>query len=127
MFQIPYGIQSSTTAIIGAEIGAGRVNTAKRYYKSIQVLGLFVNGLMLSLQFVFRRQILSIFTNNEEIINIGADMMWFSIIVNGLDFQQGLLYGVIKALVKQKCAAILNFISCNVLALPLSYLCAFHF
>ena len=53
-------------------------------------------------------------------------MMWFSIIVTGLDFQQAMLYGVIKALVKQKCAAYLNFISCNVLTLPLSYLFAFY-
>ena len=76
---------------------------------------------------MFRRQILSIFTTNQEIIDIGAGMMWFSIIVNGLDFQQAMLYGVIKALAKQKCASYLNLISCYVLALPLSYLCAFYF
>lgn len=54
-------------------------------------------------------------------------MMFFSIIVNALDFQQGMLYGVIKAIDRQKCAAYLNFISCNVLALPLSFCCAFYF
>ena len=35
MFMLPYGIQSSTTALVGAEIGAGRVSTAQQYYKLI--------------------------------------------------------------------------------------------
>ena len=35
MFQVPYGIQSSTTALIGAEFGAGNVNTAQQYCKFI--------------------------------------------------------------------------------------------
>ena len=43
MFQIPFGIQCTATAIIGAKIGSGSIKEAQIYYRAIMTLSFFWN------------------------------------------------------------------------------------
>ena len=95
---IAYGIQSSSTAIVGAHIGAGRIETAKLYYKSILSLSSIILAIELTLLLNFRKEIFSFFTKNDDILNVGLSATIFTIIVISQDFIQGVLYGTIKAL-----------------------------
>lgn len=67
MFMIAYGIQSSSCAIVGAHIGAGRIESAKLYFKSILALSSIILVIELILLLTFRKEIFTFFTENEDI------------------------------------------------------------
>lgn len=54
------------------------------------------------------------------------DIIIVVLIVIAMDFQQGALYGALKALGQQSTAMYINIVTYYVLVIPLSYYFAFH-
>ena len=66
-----------------------------------------------------------VFTSQESVSRLAHDIMVVIIIVIALDFQQGALYGPLKALGQQTNAMFVNFVTYYVFVIPLAYLFAF--
>lgn len=60
-------------------------------------------------------------------LKYGTEAMVFTSVVICQDLIQGVLYGVIKALARQKCAAYINFVTFYVVTIPLSLYFGFRY
>ena len=80
-----------------------------------------VDVIEMAILFTFSKSIVLIFTNIEVIQEITNDNIWLLVMVATLDFIQGSLCGIIKALDLQTQAMFVNLVTYYVLALPIGY------
>ena len=74
---------------------------------------------------IFNYQIIRLFTYQEEIINVGAKLIYVTAIFIIFDAFQGCLAGTILAMGKQKLGSIINLVSYLAIMIPLSYFLGF--
>jgi len=70
------------------------------YYRALMTLSFFWDIGQLCVLFFLQEYLIGIFTSNKEIFMCAEDVVWLITIVIALDFIQGVLYGVIRALEK---------------------------
>ena len=85
-----------------------------------------MNCLELIIFYFIRDQFILIFTTQEHLLRITDRIILVILIVIAMDFQQGALYGPLKALGQQTNAIYVNIVTYYVLVIPLSYYFAFH-
>lgn len=124
-FQVPYGIQQAGCALVGEKIGAGEVHEAKQLQKLLTTFASFVNCLELIFFYFVRDSFILIFTTQRELIELTDAIIYVVLIVIAQDFQQGALYGTLKALGQQTNSMYINIVTYYVLVIPLSYYFAF--
>lgn len=73
-----------------------------------------------------RGKFIVIFTSQPELLEITDHIILVVLIVIAQDFQQGALYGVLKALGQQTKSMYINVVTYYVLVIPFSYYFAFH-
>lgn len=98
VFLIPGGIQQAGCALIGSKIGAGKVQEAKELESIYNKFSIFVNCLELTLLYLIGDNLILLFTTDKSVMSRTNNLMMVMIIVIALDFQQGALYGSLKAL-----------------------------
>ena len=69
-----FGIAAAT--LLGHSFGAGKPGLAKRYFWRIATWGIGVSFFTSLMMFLFNAQLMSIFTNSREIIELGAFYLW---------------------------------------------------
>ena len=121
MFSIPCGVQQSTCAIVGAQIGAGNVPRAKQFHWSIFKMMLIFNSIEFILVFSNRMSLYSIFTNSVEVKEHFSHIVSVTLMVMWQDFYQTMLCGTIKAIGRQGYAAYINFVTYYVIIIPLAF------
>jgi len=77
--------------------------------------------------FLLRKYFITIFSEDLGVIDITNQIIWIVLIVIVQDLLQWTLAGTIKALAKQNAAAIINFVTYDVLVIPLSLLFVLKF
>lgn len=127
MFQVPYGIQQASCALIGHAIGDENVPLGRRIYKCVMIFTVLADIIEWSLLYYFRKYFCSVFTSEDELLKMFEKTVWIVLIVIAMDFQQGVLCGPIKALGRQHIAAYINFVTYYILTIPLAYFFAFKF
>jgi Na+-driven multidrug efflux pump len=65
LIAIPFGLSYAATAIIGMEIGSGRVEQAREYAKIIRLIAITTGILVSTFLFFGGDLIASLFTNNK--------------------------------------------------------------
>lgn len=70
------------------------------YYRAVMTLSFFWDISQLCLLFFLQEHLIALFTSNEKIIKCTEEVVWLVTVVIALDFCQGVLYGVIRALEK---------------------------
>jgi Na+-driven multidrug efflux pump len=83
-------------------------------------------SLDLSILFSMRKQLVKMFTYQEELRQLTSTLAWGMILFHGMDFLQGVQCGIIKALNRQKYAAYINFVTYYVIIVPLAYFMCFY-
>ena len=91
MFMVPMGIQSAACAVIGEQIGAKRVDLARKYFN---LMCLITTVLLIFVEAVFffgKRHIVRIFTEDEAVANLAESCVYIIMIAFIPDIIQGSL------------------------------------
>ena len=76
---------------------------------------------------IFRVELIELFTHQQQIVEIGSQLMIISAIFIIGDYMQGCLAGTILAMGKQRSGSIINLVSYILIMLPISYILGFSF
>ena len=98
-----------------------------RYYRYFLKYILILGILEYSLLYSFRNFIIPIFTKSEDLLILCKDLVGLLLLISSIDFIQGSLYGVVKALNLQNKALFINLITYYVIAIPLGYFISFKY
>jgi len=96
------GLGMATNALIGFEIGAGNPKEARRLSYFILVLALCINLLISFILFMFSKNLVSIYVEDERIKTEFMSQVWLLMIFLFLDFFVLTSNGFIKGLGMQK-------------------------
>jgi len=126
-YMMALGLSSAATIKVSNYFGAND-NKSLKYsaYAVIHKVILFMicNGIM----FVSLRKILpDLFINDTEVISIAASLMIIAGVFQVFDGMQAVWLGILRGIQDVKIPSLIAFITWIVLALPVSYLCAFVF
>lgn len=92
------GLDQTSCAIVGFQIGAGDVPKAKKYYKLLFVVSLWIVILQAGSLYVFQEWVVATFTSNGNMQRIVNNLMLLIQLNSIPDSLKGMLKGVIKAL-----------------------------
>ena len=107
MFMVPMGVQSASCAIIGEQIGAGRVALAKEYFRLMSLICLVMLLVVQMLFYFFREPIIRSFTTDLAVEQLAHECFFIVVLAFIPDMVQGSLQGVIRALgIQQKASYI---------------------
>lgn len=87
IFMAPLGIQEATTGVIGNCIGANNVPLAKRFFRMILAIDIFVTVLMSASVLFGRFQLIALFIQDESVFEICAPVLCllsFNFLFDGL-------------------------------------------
>ncbi|KAI0469516.1 MATE efflux family protein [Xylaria cf. heliscus] len=127
MFMIPFpiGIAASTRIanLIGAKlVKAARMSGLVAFYIGC-IIGLFNLTLLWSLRF----QLPHLFTDDEEVIAIVAEVLPLCAVMQVFDVLAAISHGLLRGIGKQSFGGYANLVSYYVVAVPVSILTAFYF
>jgi len=92
------GIQSAVCAIIGEQIGAGRVSVAKEYFKLMSAISLILLAVVQAMFYLGRKSIISVFTDDTAVEELTNSCVFIIVLAFIPDMIQGSMQGVIRAL-----------------------------
>ena len=92
------GLDQTSCAIIGYQIGAGNVPKAKKYLKLLFNVGIVIVLLQGTLLYIFRETVIKLFTQDKSMANVVCNLMFIICISSIPDSLKGMMKGVIKAL-----------------------------
>ena len=125
-YMITMGLETAACTLVGQEIGANNLGEARKLFDSIMKVStcmLLTTSLGL---FVFKEQIVSILTPDEDIRKLAISVIWLISFNTFPDGFKGMMKGIIKALGLVKRTALIGTISYTVMAVPLAYLFTFQ-
>jgi MATE family multidrug resistance protein len=126
-FMIPFAISNAIAVKVGFANGAENYFDLKRFAKigTEICLGFMIFSAIIFSSFPHR--IVSIFTNDPELIQICVPIMYILSCFQIFDGLQIALAGICKGLKKSKIVLIANFIAYWLISIPLGYTLAFKF
>jgi multidrug resistance protein, MATE family len=124
---IPVAISSTTAAMVGNSIGAGRIDQAKR----IGELCIFTTALLevavCLLILVTGTSFMDVYASNSHIRAICKHAYWIIPLGSALDAISTVAGGVLRGTGKQGIAAVTNFIAFYVFGIPCAWLWGLHY
>lgn len=127
LYQIPMALSINASTRIAWYIGAASkksaVIAAKASNMTCTTLGV-VNGMFL---FTFRRPLASLYTNDQEVIQLAAKVLIIASIYQINDFLSCSTAGILRGQGRQKIGGYTNLISYYIIALPSAFTFAFYF
>ena len=83
---------------MGKQIGANNIKTAKRVQKFVFKIAMLTNVIICSLLYLLRDEMIFVFTEDRDIIEIYTRVVPTMILALSMDFVQCTLFGTILAL-----------------------------
>lgn len=123
---IGMGFGASAAIVVGKYISEGNLVNVK---KARIVNYLFALAWMLTFVttvFIFRKQVLKMFGEDEEILEVGTPILTLLCVGNLFDFSQSNFSGVCRGLRKQFLASLLAILNLYIIQLGLAYLFALY-
>lgn len=124
-FSFGDGLSVATSALVGQSLGAKREDMAKLYSKATQRLGLVAAILVGTFLITFRFNILSLFSNDPQIIETGGKIVFIIVATVFFQITQVITFGCLRSAGDVKFTAKLSLISVTVIRPTLTYLLAF--
>jgi MATE family multidrug resistance protein len=127
VFMVPLGLASAGAVRVGHAVGARDVRRARRAGWTALVLGgavMIVLGLML---FLFPVRMLSVFTTDARVLEIGSRLLAIAAAFQLFDGTQAVTTGVLRGIGDTRTPMIMNVIGHWVLGLPVGYALCFRF
>lgn len=124
-FMVYQGIGAATTIRVSHLIGADNISKIKTI-KTVSIQIMFAYCLFIILLFVGGRNILPVlFTDDSGVISLASSMLVMCAIFQISDGAQIIIAGVLRGFADVKMPAVITFLAYFVIALPISYYCAF--
>lgn len=124
-FMIVVAIGSATTILCSHIYGRGEFGRLRHTMNASYQMGLMWNISIATLFVIFRYQIPTLFTSNQEVIDLTATMLIFIAIFQVSDCLQALSISILRGLQDVKVIMPIVFFSYIVLNIPIGYLLAF--
>ncbi len=124
-FSVGEGLSIACSALVGHSLGAKRPDLAIIYGKVSQRIGLMIAillGIVISLSRYF---VIDLFTNDPEIIKLGADVLLILSVIVVFQIAQVITMGSLRGAGDVKFVAFLSLISVTILRPALSYFLAY--
>lgn len=122
---IAFGLNISTTTLVGNAIGRGRSNSAKKISVVSILSGLIIILLISFFIFLYKDYFPFIYTNDKDVADILTKLVGFYLYFALIDALESIFKGIVKGLGKQKIASIFVLIVLFPINIPLSITFAF--
>ena len=86
----------SATSLVGQSLGKRRADMAVHYSKRTQTLGMIVSAMIAIVVFFFNKQIIGLYNNDLEIINMGSPLLQMVAVIQPLQALQFISAGVLR-------------------------------
>ncbi len=125
---VSYGAASASSVLIGKTVGEGRIQDAKQYAKTLQILYLLIGGATGLLLFVGKNGIVDWFLPDEATRALALQLMTvLSVTVVGTSYQVAVLTGIVRGGGDTRFVFFNDMIFMWAIVLPCSALAAFVF
>jgi len=101
----------SATSLVGQSLGKKRPDMAQAYCSRTRRIGMIVSLVLASTFFFFGRPIVSLYTNEIEVIEQGTRILMFVALVQPLQSSQFILAGALRGAGDTRATAIITFIT----------------
>ena len=125
LFMVVLGISSATTIRVSHQYGAHDYHAMRMAANASIHLCLVANAIMGALIIIFRRQLAMLFSNDSEVIALGAQLLILVGIYQLSDGMQAVGAGILRGLKDVKITMFVAFFAYIVINIPLGYLLAF--
>lgn len=123
---IPFGLGVATSSRIGNLLGAQRPRDAARAAHCAAVLSVALGAIILSILMGTRNVFGTIFSDDERVVRLVAEVMPFVALFQIADGLNGSCGGVLRGMGRQWVGALVNLVSYYGGALPMGIYLAFH-
>lgn len=121
-FMIPLALGQATTIRVGFSVGARHLAQAKET-AIVAIKGAFVLSLVsVLILFVFSEEIVSLFTTDPAVFELGVYLLWLAASFQIMDYAQVVAIGALRGYKATTFPMVANFVGYWVLALPLGYM-----
>lgn len=124
-FAIGDGLSTANSALIGQSLGAKRPDVAMGYGKITQRIGLTAAILFSTLLALNRESVLSLFTNDQTIIELGAPLIVILSVIILFQIVQVIVVGALRGAGDVKFVATLSLVSVSIVRPALTYVFAY--
>lgn len=124
-FAIGDGLSTANSALIGQSLGAKRPDVAMGYGKITQRIGLTAAILFSTLLALNRESVLSLFTNDQTIIDLGAPLIVILSVIILFQIVQVIVVGALRGAGDVKFVATLSLVSVSMVRPALTYVFAY--
>ena len=124
-FAIGDGLSTANSALIGQSLGAKRPDVAMGYGKITQRIGLTAAILFSTLLALNRESVLSLFTNDQTIIDLGAPLIVILSVIILFQIVQVIVVGALRGAGDVKFVATLSLVSVSIVRPALTYVFAY--
>jgi MATE family multidrug resistance protein len=126
-FMVPLGLASSSAVRVGHAVGAGDPRRAVRAGWTALATGCVLMAIIGLVLFVWPATLISAFTTDSRIIEIGVGLLAVAAAFQLFDGTQAVATGVLRGIGETRMPMIVNVIGHWVLGLPVGYALCFHF
>ncbi|CAI2367237.1 unnamed protein product [Moneuplotes crassus] len=124
LYRLISGISMATSNLVGNCLGNNDAKNAKQYALASLCVTFVPIILCTNFMYFCRYQIMS-FSSDQEVIEIGASLMIFFVLICPSDFIQGSQFGVLTGMGYQKYGSMINILSYFLFLIPLAYVLGF--
>lgn len=121
-FSIGDGFSVAAVTLIGQSLGRKRPDMAKIYGNVCQKIGLIFAFLISAVYMIFGRQIFSLFTNEQAVLDYGVIIMRILSIILFMQIEQVVQFGCLRGAGDTKFTALVSLISVTCIRPGLSFL-----
>lgn len=120
-FSFGDGLQSTAVALIGRSLGSNDENQAKRYGHTCQVIGFSISAILVLVYYFGAHRLMSLFFREEQIIQIGVQIMHVIIFVVIFQICQVIYMGCLRGAGDTFYTAMASMISVTIIRTAVSY------
>lgn len=124
-FSFGDGLQATAVALIGYSLGANEPEKAKQYGKICRMTGAIIAAVLSVIYFVGARPLMRLFFREQEIVEIGVDIMHVIIFVVILQISQVIYMGCLRGAGDTLYTAIASTISVTIMRTLGSFICGY--
>ncbi|CCH43239.1 putative membrane protein [Wickerhamomyces ciferrii] len=126
-YQVPFSVSIATATRVANYIGASLTQNGKKCCKASMNLGFWIGLINSTIIWIFRYQITSFFTNDQEVIERIVGIMPIMFIYEIVDCLNACSAGCLRGQGLQKIGSWINIFSFYIVGLPISYILTFKF
>ena len=109
------GLGKANTVLAGQSLGKNNVDDWQKYFKIGVNFGIFFSAISFIATFVFRNEIMSLYSDNRQVIELGGLIMIFVAAVSFAEAHSMICAGILRGSGKTNSVAIYSFVSVTIL------------